>query len=386
MKLLIEAQRICQSQFSLNDDNSVEIVLRNKQNRSFFVDIIDEIPFQFQIRNFKMSVFLKPLVTHQMQYQLQPKTRGEYEFGNINLLIMSELKLIKRKTIAQKAQCIKVYPSIIQMKNFELYTFSKIAKNNGIKKMRRYGLSYEFEQIKAYNRGDDVRHINWKASARNQTLMINQYEDEKSQSVYNIIDKSRTMLMNFNGLTLMDYAINSSLVLSNIALKKHDKIGLITFSDVLGNLIKADNQPKQLKEILETLYKQKERPLESNYELLFYITQKAIKTRSLVFFYTNFESLYALERALPILRKINKHHLLVLIFFENSDIKDLSEQWPKDLEGVYNQIIAEQTVNEKQVIVNELNKYGIQSILTKPEDLSMNTINKYLEIKARGLI
>ncbi len=322
MKLLIEAQRNCQSKFSLNDDNSVEIVLRNKQNRSFFVDIIDEIPFQFQIRNFKMSVFLKPLVTHQMQYQLQPKTRGEYEFGNINLLIMSELKLIKRKIIAQQAQCIKVYPSIIQMKNFELYTFSKIAKNNGIKKMRRYGLSYEFEQIKTYNRGDDVRHINWKASARNQTLMINQYEDEKSQSVYNIIDKSRTMLMNFNGLTLMDYAINSSLVLSNIALKKHDKIGLITFSDVLGNLIKADNQPKQLKEILETLYKQKERPLESNYELLFYITQKAIKTRSLVFFYTNFESLYALERALPILRKINKHHLLVLIFFENIENKD----------------------------------------------------------------
>src|SRR5690606_31033362 len=131
-------------------------------------------------------------------------------------------------------------------------------------------MSYEFEQIKNYVPGDDVRQINWKSTARHQQLMVNQYEDEKSQSIYNIIDKSRSMLMPFNKLSLMDYSINTSLMISNIALKKHDKIGLITFSDIIGSAIKADRKFGQLNIILEKLYKQKERDLESNYEYLYY--------------------------------------------------------------------------------------------------------------------
>ena len=97
--------------------------------------------------------------------------------------------------------------------------------------MRRIGHSYEFEQIKNYVRGDDYRSINWKATSRRGHLMVNQYEDERAQQVYNIIDKSRSMKMPFNGMSLLDYAINTSLVISNVALQKHDRAGLMTFSD-----------------------------------------------------------------------------------------------------------------------------------------------------------
>jgi uncharacterized protein (DUF58 family) len=235
-------------------------------------------------------------------------------------------------------------------------------------------------------RGDDYRSINWKASSRRAALMVNQYEDERAQQVYSIIDKSRAMRMPFEGLSLMDYAINTSLVISNIALQKHDKAGLITFSDKIGSTIKADSKTTQLNKILNALYKEEERPLEANYELLYYITRKLVRGRSLILLYTNFESNYALERVLPVLRKINKTHLLVVIFFENTEIRAFAEEEVSTLEDIYHQTVAQQFLSEKSQMVQKLNQYGIQAILTRPQDLSINTVNKYLELKSRGLI
>jgi uncharacterized protein (DUF58 family) len=252
--------------------------------------------------------------------------------------------------------------------------------------MRRIGHSYEFEQIRNYVRGDDVRQINWKSTARNQKLMINQHEDEKSQPIYHVIDKSRTMLLPFEGLSLLDYSINSALVTSNVSLKKSDKVGLLTFSDVIGTAIKAERKVGQLNQLLEALYNQKERNLEANYELMYHSVNRLVKTRSLLFLYTNFESTYSMKRVLPILKRLNKQHLLVVIFFENTAILDMSNKEAVDLKGIYTQIVAEQTIHEKKIIVNELHNAGIQTIYTRPQDLSLQTLNKYLELKSRGLI
>ena len=122
------------------------------------------------------------------------------------------------------------------MKRFELKSFHKLSDKKGIKKMRRIGHSYEFEQIKNYVRGDDYRSINWKATSRRAQLMVNQFQDERAQQVYSMIDKSHAMKMPFNELSLMDYAINTSLVIPNVALQKHDRAGLLTFSDKIGSV------------------------------------------------------------------------------------------------------------------------------------------------------
>jgi len=204
--------------------------------------------------------------------------------------------------------------------------------------------------------------------------------------VYVVIDKSRAMKMPFEGMNLLDYAINTGLVITNIALQKHDKAGLLTFSDKMGTVIRAERNPVQLRKIITALYNEKERHFEANYELLYYASRSIIKGRSLVLLYTNFESMYAMERVLPILRKINRLHLLVVIFFENTEIADFVEQEAKDTEGIYLQTVARGFVTEKRQIVSTLRRYGIQAVLTRPEDLSVDTVNKYLELKARGMI
>jgi uncharacterized protein (DUF58 family) len=216
--------------------------------------------------------------------------------------------------------------------------------------------------------------------------MVNQYEDERAQQIYSVIDKSRVMRMPFGGLTLMDHAINTSLVLSNIALKKHDRAGLFTFSDKIGSVLKADSKAVQLNKILQTLYKEKERNTEANYELLYYFSRKLISGRSLLVLYSNFESMYALERVLPILRRVAAFHLLVVVFFENTEIDDFAKASPVTVEGIYQQTVARKFLAEKSAMVQKLRQYGIQAMLTRPEELTINTINKYLELKARGLI
>ncbi len=372
--------------FSLSDANPVVLQIKNNGSQKWFLTLIEELPVQFQQRDFEEKIVLEPLQQKKLTYQLRPLQRGEYEFGNLWGYVSSILGLVERRMVLVEGQNIAVYPSIIQMKSLGLKALSKISHDQGIKKMRRLGHSYEFDQIKNYVRGDDYRSINWKASGRHNALMVNQYEDERAQQIYCILDKSRVMRMPFNGLSLLDYAINATLALSNIALQKEDKAGLISFSDKIGTTLKADRQAQQLHKILNALYNEKERQTEANYELFFQAAQKIIKGRSLVVLFTNFESEYALERVLPILRKINASHLLVVVFFENTEISEFSTKAVTTLQDIYHQTTAQKFLLDKQTISQSLRQYGIQSILTKPEDLSINTINKYLELKAKGRI
>lgn len=382
----VKCKRRLPKVFSLGDNNPVTIELQNLSAQKLKIKLIDELPFQFQIRDFEIDLVMNPDEEKNIKYRLRPTERGEYKFGNIHLFLVSFIGLVIRRQVHFIPMNIPVYPSLIQMKNFELRAFDQISTNQGIKKIRKLGHSYEFEQIKNYIRGDEFRSINWKASSRRGHLMVNQFQDERAQQVYNIIDKSRVMKMPFNGLSLMDYAINTSLVISNIALQKYDRAGLITFSNKIGATIKADRKSNHLNTLLAALYNEKEQSMEANYELLYHAARKLIKGRSLVLLYTNFESTYAMERVLPILRKINNFHLLVVIFFENIEIEAFSNQEVKNTEDIYLQTVAQKYVSEKVQMVQKLRQYGIQAILTKPDELSVNTINKYLELKSRGLI
>ena len=385
-KSIVTAQRKLPKVLSLSDDNKITLAIQNFADRNVDVEIVDEIPFQFQVRDLSMSIDLKPDEARAMDYELKPLERGEYKFGNINLFVSTILQLVSRRVVVKAEESIPVYPSILQMKKYEMLAFNSISLEQGIKKLRRIGSSYEFEQIKNYVPGDDFRSINWKASSRRAQLMVNQYEDERSQSVYSIIDKSRNMRMPFEGLSLMDYAINSALVISNVVLQKNDKAGLLTFSDKIGSAIKADRKTNHLNKILAALYREQPRDLEARYELLYHSARKLIKGRSLLFLYTNFESTFALERVLPILRKINRLHLLVVVFFTNTEVEKLANQTAADTEAVYHQTIAKKFLSEKRTIARILQQHKIQTILTDPADLSINSINKYLELKARGLI
>ena len=385
-KSKVGATRIVNTQLSLGDKNTVRIKVSSTFNMPVSLRIIDELPYQLQVRDFEEWVFLNPGESKEFIYLIQPNQRGVYAFHDINIYVSTILRIVERRVKINSKQEVAVYPSILQMKKYELQVFSKTAIFQGIKKIRRIGNNNEFEQIKTYVQGDDIRSVNWKATSRKGELMVNQYQDERSQQVYCVIDKSRSMRMPFNSLTLLDHSINCALSLSNIVLKKNDKVGVVTFSDKLGSRLPAENSSTQLRRIMDVLYRQKTHFMESDYERLYFGLRNTIKGRSMVLLFTNFESMYALKRNLALLRKINQQHLLVVVFFENSKLKKAAKMESNHVKDIYVKTLAGKFALEKELIAFELRKYGIQSILTKPENLSVDAINKYLEIKSRGML
>ncbi|WP_286915026.1 DUF58 domain-containing protein [Flavobacterium sp. UBA4197] len=382
----IKASRQVPEKLSNGDDNTITIKLRNYYSFPVSLKIIDEIPFQFQVRNFEVNRKLLSSQKDQFQYFLHPTERGEYFFGNLNIYVASPLRLISRRFAFDQHQQVPAYPSFIQLRKYDLMAFSNNLFQYGVKKIRRIGHTMEFEQIKEYVQGDDIRTLNWKATAKRNQLMVNQFQDEKSQNVYMVIDKGRVMKMPFNGLSLLDYAINATLALSNVILKKHDKAGMLTFSKKIENRVIAERRQSQMHLIMESLYNIKTDFFESDFSRLYVDIKKNINQRSLIVLYTNFETLDGLHRQLPYLKGIAKSHLLVVVFFNNTELNELINKNITNVQDVYDQTIAEKFAFEKRLIVNELKKYGIYSVLTQPEHLTLDTINKYLEIKSRGIL
>ncbi|MGH2666356.1 DUF58 domain-containing protein [Flavobacterium sp.] len=382
----IEANRITPEKLSNGDENPININVKNFYTFSISIKIIDEIPFQFQIRDFEIRRKIKASSQDEINYFLRPTERGEYSFGDLNVYVSSPLQIVSRRFTFDKNQMVPTYPSYIQLRKYDLLAFSNNLFQYGIKKIRRIGHTMEFEQIKEYVPGDDIRTLNWKATAKKNSLMVNQFQDEKSQSVYMVIDKGRVMKMPFNGLSLLDYAINATLVMSNVILKKQDKAGMFAFSKKVENRVFAEKRSSQMSKFLESLYNIKSDFFESDFSRLYVDIKKNINHRSLIILYTNFETLDGLHRQLPYLKGIAKSHLLVVVFFNNTELNQLIDKKSDNVQEVYDKIIAEKFAFEKRLIVNELKKYGIYSVLTQPENLTLDTINKYLEIKARGIL
>lgn len=382
----IKAKRICPERLSNGDDNTIQFQLYNTYSNKVSLTIIDEIPFQFQKRDLKWNLSLKPLEEKTMSYKVRPTKRGVYSFGALNIFIRSIIGFAERRIRIDEGKEVPVYPSFLQMKKYELAAISNKLIDLGIKKIRRIGHSMEFEQIKNYVQGDDPRFINWKATARKNSLMINQFQDEKSQQLYCLIDKGRLMKMPFEQLSLLDYSINSSLVISNIALKKGDKSGLITFSNKISTILPASKKIGQISKIQEVLYNQKSHYLESNFELVTAMVARKINQRSLLLLFTNFETMAGLKRQLKYFRVLAKKHTVVVIFFKNTTLNELIEGNPSSLDDIYYQTIAEKMELEKSLVVKELKLNGIYSILTTPANLTIDTINQYLTFKAQGII
>lgn len=382
----VEAARTCPPRFSNGDDNPVSIAVENRYPYPVRVSVTDEIPAVFQRRDILFHLELPPGARQTIHYRLRPVRRGEYLFGRVRVFVATRLGLAERRFTCAQPVTVKVYPSYLMLHRYELLAISNNLTDPGIKRIRRVGHHSEFEHIKEYVKGDDYRTVNWKASARRHQLMVNTYRDERSQQIYCVIDKGRVMQSAFRGMTLLDYAINASLVLSFVAIRREDQAGLITFAEDFETFLPASRQPGQMQRILESLYRQQTSFGESDYSSLCVHVNKHVGKRSLLLLYTNFDSIIGMERQLNYLRQLAQRHVVLAIFFENDELKASAARPPRTSEDYFQQVIAEKFIFEKQHVTTHLRRHGIYSLLTSPDRLPVDVINKYLEMKARKIM
>ncbi len=382
----LHLHRVVPDLLSNGDDNKIQLIIQSTYNIPLQSMIIDELPMHFQKRDFAIHKSLSALSKNELHYHVKPTQRGVYLFGNIQTYISSRLQLVQKRFTAMHEQTVSVYPSFLQLRKFQIRSIPNPQAQSGGRIRYRRGMSTEFDHVKEYTRGDDARTINWKASARKNELMVNAFMDEKSQQIFCIVDMGRLMKMPFDNLTLLDYSINAALMFSYVALQKEDKIGLLTFNEKINDFLKPSKSKKQFNAILETLYKQQTQFKESNIADVHQVLLKRAGQRSLLLFFTNFETYTGFERQLPYLRALNQKHLLCIIFFENTEVSSLHEKRGNQLEDIYVKTIADKFLYEKKMIVKELQKNGILVIYTAPQKLSISVVNTYLELKAKQII
>jgi uncharacterized protein (DUF58 family) len=383
-KETVRCKRMCPERLSNGDENEITLHLSSNYPFPVNLEIIDEIPSIFQRRDLLFKLKMEKKADKTLTYKLRPVKRGVYGFGQVHVFATTKIGFISRRFKTAEAFQSKVYPSYIYLKQYELIASSNKLNQFGNKKIRQIGQQLEPEQIKDYVKGDDYRIINWKATARRNKLMVNVFQEERAQNVYCIIDKGRTMQSAFGGMTLLDYSINASLAISYVAMLKGDKTGLLTFERKFDTFIPPSRNSIQLNQIQEALYYQQTSFAESDYLTLYQQLNKNVKNRGLLLVFTNFDSVIAMQRQLKYLSMMAKRHSVLVIFFENPELESLAGKNPENKEEAYETVIAEKLEYEKRLIIYKLRQHNILSLLTHPNELTMNVINKYLEIKTRG--
>lgn len=380
-KHAMRAERRMSERFSNGDDNPVSIRLESSYPFSVSVEVIDEIPIVFQRRDVCFHARLPKLGSRTINYQLRPVRRGVYDFGHVRVFVSSPLGLLQRRYTLCQPQDVKVYPSYLMLRQYELLAHSQNLTEQGIKRIRKPGNNTDFEQIKEYVVGDDYRSINWRATARRHQLMTNVYQEERSQQVYCVIDKGRMMQQSHRNMSLLDYAINASLVLSYVAINKEDRAGLVTFDSDFRTFVNASRHSGHMQTLQETLYAEQADFSESDFSSLLVGLNRHLSRRSLLVLFTSFPTLVSLRRQLGFLLQLARRHWLLVVFFEDAELRDYIGTRPKTTEEYYQHVVAEKFAYDQRLIVQLLRQHGIQALLTTPDALSVSVINRYLEIK-----
>ncbi|RYU96836.1 DUF58 domain-containing protein [Emticicia agri] len=384
---LISSRRVLPNRLSNGDENQIELQLRNNAAMDLTLTIYEDLPDLLQLRIWKIAVLLKKASNQKVVYEVRPTQRGIYTWQNTNILCsVSFLGFVARKMTFEELSSISCYPSFEQFKKLPINALTNSFSETSTTNIRKIGQSLEFEQIKDYVNGDNYRHINWKASAKQGRLMLNQYQAERSQDIYMVLDMGRSMKMPFNQQTLLDYAINGSVALTRSILDVKDKAGLITFSSKNCTYLPARSEYKQFGIINDMLYNLTTDFLESDFERLYKFVRYKVRQRSLLIIFTNFDSINSLKRNLQYLKAIAQYHLVLVVFFENSEIVAFVNQPANNLREIYSNTIGKHFLSQNQLILKELVKSGIQGLITQPHLLSIEAINKYLQIKRKQMI
>ncbi|WP_420457155.1 DUF58 domain-containing protein [Rubrivirga sp.] len=375
---------------SLGDPNEVAVEVRSRYPFPISARVIDEVPVQFQERGDGHVVPVEARGMARLTYTLRPVRRGAYGFGRLLVYASSPLGLLARRFVVAEGGEAVVYPSIQQMRRYAFLAESDRLREVGVKKVRRRGHTMEFDQVRPYVAGDDRRSVNWKATARRSAheprLMVNTYQDEREQPVVVALDMGRAMRSPFEGMTLLDHAVNAALVILNTALLTGDRAGLVAFDREARAVVAPDRRRGQLAALLDALYRLDPGYQDPSFEDLYATLRGRLRQRSLVLLLTNIDTVAGLERQLPYLRRIARAHRVVVVLFENTGIRDLLAARAERLEDVYVKATAESLALEKREIVRTLERHGIGALLTTPERLTVDAVNRYLQIKAQGAL
>lgn len=379
-------ERINDNRLSLAAQNRIAIHVRLAQGlRPTHVWVRDTPPVTFGAdeKSRILPGAVAPGQVTTFDYHLWPPRRGDYQFGDLFLRWQSPLGLLRRQARYPAAAPVKVYPNLVDVRKYDLLVRRNRLWELGLRSTRIHGSGTEFERLRDYTPDDEYRRINWKATARRGKPITMEYETERSQNIFALLDVGRMMRSPVGQVAKMDYAINAVLLLAYVATQKGDRVGMMTFADQVENWVAPRSGKAQFQRMLDQLYAVEGEPVEPDYNAAFSYFVARQHKRGLVLVFTDLTGSITTESLIAQMTHMRRQHLPLLVTLADPTVQRLARQPIADSRSLYTRTMAERLLTERQLTLDRLRQRGVQTLDVPADELSVAVINRYLELKER---
>jgi uncharacterized protein (DUF58 family) len=366
-----------------NAENTLSFYICNRSRHRLWVQALSgmgEAGRFFHILDADMTHFLSPAEERLFSYTVIPVKRGRYTHEQVFLRYRGVLGFCVRHTSVPCPVALRVYPNVRDLSKYRLMTQKKRLLPQGEKAIRHFGIGMEFESLRAYVEGDDYRKINWRATAREGKLIVNQYQIERNQPVYILLDTSRPMSYSVGGYKKLDCAINAALILSDIADQQNDQAGLLAFNAQITAHVKPGKGAGHRKLLMETLYGIEGNRQTADYEGAFRTLCERQKRRSLVFIFTDFEILEEAEELIANIVLLKKRHMPIVVFMANEGLNEMAEAPANTRKETLLRDTAREFQAEREKIFRQLNAMRIPNVESTAENFALSAVNRYINM------
>ena len=382
----IQIERSCPRVLSLGVRQEVTLRIRNLSSRLVTLLVKDSPPIRFDQVGREAAMTLQPATIAEYRYQVRPTFRGAFGFGDVFYRMTGALGLARAQFRVAVPTEVKVYPNVKQLSQTELALAHASMLPGGLKLSRLLGEGTEFESLRDYVRDDDYRTIDWKATARRNRLTTREYETERNQRVVLAIDTGRLMGAKVGDFTKLDYAANAAALLAQVALLKGDLVGLLLFANRVVAYLPPDKGREQLSRIVEALHRVQPVRLESDYSLAFSFLARKSSRRTLMVCFTDLVDVEASRSLLSGMLYLRPRHLPLCVTISDSDLLAAQSHTPTQAAEAFRLVAAVELWEDYRNAVHLLERHGALTVNVPANSLTAATINRYLEVKKRGLL
>ena len=380
-------EREMEERFAMGAENKVTIKISNRAQRKVTFLVKDEYPHRMELTSPREAQLTIPVGrSRAWRYSLLPTARGKYDFGNTVLRFRTRLGLLWRQITYPTATDVKVYPDIREARKHELYAHRNRRPEPGLRRMRVRGQGREFESLREFVIGDEIRHISWAATARRGKVITRQYTIERSQNIVVLSDTGRLMTARIGKLTKLDHAVNATLSIAYVAAAGGDNVGLVAFSRRVVSYLPPRRGRDQINRLMEALYSLEPQMIEPSYKRAFNFFGANCKRRSLVVILTDLVDRDASAELLAHTSQLIPRHLPLIITIGDTDLREMVRAQPATSGDVYRQAVAEEILRQREEALMRIRHAGGLALDVPAGRLSLELVNKYLEVKERGLL
>ena len=380
-------RREFERRFAIGDSAKVSLLIENDSPRSFQIRVKDEYPPAMMLDGAREAEFTVDAQTNaEFSYNVTPPTRGKFEFGRIAVRYLSRLGLIWCQTSLGEEQSVKVYPNMRRAREMELKALGARSFLAIQRRAVRRGEGREFESMRDYVRGDELRHISWTATARRGKLTTRQYQIERDQTVIIALDAGRLMTGRIGDETKFDTALHASLALMSAAARAGDNCGLLVFGRRVRKYLPPKRGAEHIDAVLEALHDLEPELIEPSYARAFQFIASNTKKRSFVVILTDLVDKDSSKELINSLKLLRPRHLPLVATIGDRDLNAAVSQTPKDIKEVFTQSAAEEIIHQRESALRLVESIGGMALDVTGQTLAPRLLESYLKVKERGLL